>query len=136
MAKTIESVDAYIATLPDAVRPVLRRVRSAIRKALPRAEESISYGIPTYKVGGRAVLYFAGWKQHYSLYPMSRRLVEALGQDLEPYELSKGTLRLPLSRPAPTALIARIAKYRAKETAERTKPGRGAPKKRRETIRT
>ena len=70
MAKTdFKSVDEYIASQPEAVQGVLERVRSTIRKAVPGAEEVISYQIPAYKLHGRAVLYFAGWKQHYSLYP-------------------------------------------------------------------
>ena len=70
MAKTdFKSVDEYIASQPEAAQGVLQRVRSTIRKALPEAEEVISYQIPAYKLHGGPVLYFAGWKQHYSLYP-------------------------------------------------------------------
>jgi uncharacterized protein YdhG (YjbR/CyaY superfamily) len=65
-------------------------------------------------------VYFAGWKQHYSLYPVTTRLIAALGAALAPYEYNgKGTLRLPLDRPVPARLLARIAKFRAKEEAER-----------------
>jgi uncharacterized protein YdhG (YjbR/CyaY superfamily) len=68
MANTdFKSVDEYIASKPEAVRGILERVRSAIRKALPGADEVISYQIPAYKLQGRAVIYFAGWKQHYSV---------------------------------------------------------------------
>ena len=74
MAKTnFRSVDDYIASQPEATQTVLKRVRSIIRKALPAAEEVISYQIPAYKSRGQAVVYFAGWKQHYSLYPALRR---------------------------------------------------------------
>jgi uncharacterized protein YdhG (YjbR/CyaY superfamily) len=70
MAKTdFKSVDEYIATHPEDVQAILQRVRSTIRKALPGAEEAISYQIPTYRRHGGYVVYFAGWKQHYSLYP-------------------------------------------------------------------
>jgi uncharacterized protein YdhG (YjbR/CyaY superfamily) len=62
-----KSIDEYIAAFPLPVQGVLKRVRSTIRKAVPGAEEVISYNIPTYKLHGRPVLYFAGWKQHYSL---------------------------------------------------------------------
>ena len=65
----VKSVDQYIASQPAAVQRMLTRVRSTIRNAVPGAEEVISYKIPTYKLHGRPVLYFAGWKQHYSLYP-------------------------------------------------------------------
>ena len=70
MAKTrIASVDEYIASQPETGQRVLKRVRSIIRKAVPDAQEAISYRIPTYKLDGRYVLYFAGWKQHYSVTP-------------------------------------------------------------------
>lgn len=114
-----KSVDEYIASHPEAVRHILKRVRTAIRAALPRAEEVISYKIPTYKLNGRAVVYFAGWKQHYSLYPASERLAAAFNDELAQYEVHKGTIRFPLSQPVPVKLIGRIAKFRAKEVAER-----------------
>ena len=116
MAKTdFKSVDEYIATHPEDVQAILQRVRRTIRKAVPDATEVISYQIPTYKLQGRAVLFFAGWKQHYSLYPATERLIEAFEADLAPYEVSKGTIRFPLSQPVPVKLIERIAKFRAKE---------------------
>ena len=119
MAKTgFKSVEEYIASQPEAVQVVLRRVRSTIRKAVPSAEEAISYKIPSYKLHGTGVLYFAGWKQHYSLYPAGAQLVEAFKDELAPYEVTKGTIRFPLSKPVPVKLIGRIAKFRAKEIAE------------------
>jgi uncharacterized protein YdhG (YjbR/CyaY superfamily) len=122
MAKTdYKSVGEYIASQPEAVQRVLMRVRSAIRKALPGSDEVISYQIPAYKLNGSSVLYFAGWKQHYSLYPLSEGLVAAFGKELAPYELSKGTIRFPLSEPVPVRLIERIARFKAKEAAERVK---------------
>jgi uncharacterized protein YdhG (YjbR/CyaY superfamily) len=116
-----KSVDDYIASQPEAVRHILGRVRSAIRKAVPEAEEVISYKIPAYKLHGRPVLYFAAWKQHYSLYPATERLIAAFKSELAPYELSKGTIRFPLSQLVPMALITRLAKFRAKEVAQREK---------------
>jgi uncharacterized protein YdhG (YjbR/CyaY superfamily) len=90
----------------------------------------ISYKIPTYKLNGRPVLYFAGWKQHYSLYPATDHVVAAFKDDLAPYEVNKGAIRFPLSEPVPVKLIERIAKFRAKEVAEREKAKVAAPKKR------
>lgn len=130
MAKTnFKSVNEYIESQPEAVQRVLKRVRSTIRKAMPEAEEVISYQIPAYKLHGRPVLYFAGWKQHYSLYPSTAPVVAAFKDDLAPYQISKGTIRFPLSEPVPVPLIAGIAKLRAKEAAERKKT-KAAPKKR------
>ena len=125
-----KSVDEYIASKPDAVQGVLKRVRSTIRKAVPGAEEVISYKIPTYKLNGRPVVYFAGWRQHYSLYPSTNHVVAAFKDDLAPYEVSKGTIRLPFSKPVPLKLIEGIAKLRAKEVAEREKAKAAGAKKR------
>jgi uncharacterized protein YdhG (YjbR/CyaY superfamily) len=120
MATTdFKSVDEYIAAQPETVQGVLERVRSAIRKAVPEAEEAISYKMPMYKLPGGPVLYFAGWKQHFSLYPATASLVAAFKNDIAPYVVHKGTIRFPLAQPVPVKLIARIAKFRAKEVAER-----------------
>ncbi len=120
MAKTVfKSVDAYIASQPELVQPKLALVRSAILKALPEAEEVISYNIPTYKLRNEAVLHFAGWKRHYSLYPAGTALVEAFKNELAPHKVEKATLRFSLSDPVPANLIERIAKFRAMEAAER-----------------
>jgi uncharacterized protein YdhG (YjbR/CyaY superfamily) len=126
-----QSVGEYIAAQPKAARPALRRVRSAIRKALPGAQEAISYQIPAYELKGSAVLYFAGWKRHYSLYPATGALVARFRRALAPYEVSKGTIRFPLSQPVPARLIERIARFRAKEAAARAKTRTAAAKQRR-----
>ena len=116
MAKSaVSSVGDYIASRPPTVRPTLRRVRAAIRKALPKAVETISYKIPTYRVGGKAVIYFAAWTHHYSIYPATRTLVAALGDELAALKIEKGTIRLSYDTPVPAGLIGRIAKFRAAE---------------------
>ena len=129
MAKNEENVvDEYIASQPEGVQVALRSVRSALQKALPAAAEVISYKIPAYRLSSGIVLYFAGWKEHYSLYPASPGVVEAFKEDLAPYEVSKGTIRFPLSQPVPVRLIEQIAKFREKETLAR--PNRKATKRR------
>ena len=131
MAKTdFKSVDDYIATHPPEVQATLQRVRSAIRKAVPGAEEAISYQIPTYKRHGTYVVYFAGWRQHFSLYPAGARLVAAFRRELAPYEVNKGTIRFPLAEPVPIQLIQRIAKFLAKEAAARASAKAAGSKKR------
>jgi uncharacterized protein YdhG (YjbR/CyaY superfamily) len=110
-----KSVDEYIASQPLAAQSVLKLVRNAIRKAIPAADEVISYKIPTYKLHGAAVIYFAGWKQHYSLYPANDAILANFNEDLAPYEVNKGTIRFPLSKPVPVKLIERIARFRATE---------------------
>ena len=76
------------------------------------------------------MLFFAGWKQHYSLYPATKRVIDAFKDDLAPYEVRKGTIRFPLTKPVPVRLIGRIAKLRAKEVADRKKAKAAAPEKR------
>ena len=76
------------------------------------------------------MLYFAGWKQHYSLYPATERVVAAFKDELAPYEVKKGTIRFPLFRPVPVKLIGRITKFRAEEVAEREKAKAVTSKKR------
>lgn len=122
MAKAdFATVDEYIGAQPLATQVVLGRVRNAIRKAVPDATEAISYKIPTYKLRGDPVVYFAGWKQHYSVYPATGDLVAAFKNELAHYEVSKGTIRFPLCEPVPVTLIERIATFRAKEVAGREK---------------
>jgi uncharacterized protein YdhG (YjbR/CyaY superfamily) len=131
VAKTdFKSVDEYLASQPEAVRSILGRVRGAIRKAVPEAEEVISYQIPAYKLQSGPVLYFAGWKQHYSLYPATGRVIAAFKDELAPYEIDKGTIRFPLSQPVPVQLIGRIARFRAKEVAGRENTKAARPKQR------
>ena len=115
------TVDDYIDAPPWASREVLERVRGVIRKALPDADETISYQIPAYKLNGNVALYFAGWKEHYSLYPATGRLIAAFKGTLKSGEIVKSTIRFPLTSRVPTALITRIARFRAMEAAERGK---------------
>jgi uncharacterized protein YdhG (YjbR/CyaY superfamily) len=114
---TPANVSAYIAGFPRPVQTILKRVRGIVRKAVPGAEESISYQIPTYKLNGRPVIYFAAFKEHYSVYPSNTRLVAAFRDKLAGYEMSKGTIRFPLSEPVPVKLIEGIAKFRAKQVS-------------------
>lgn len=112
------TIDEYIAMQPAPTQVVLERVRATIGKSVPDAEECISYGIPAFRFNGRILLYFAGWTEHYSIYPASDAMVTALEGALDEYRVSKGTLRFPLSKPVPVKLIGRIAKFRAQELSE------------------
>jgi uncharacterized protein YdhG (YjbR/CyaY superfamily) len=125
-----ENVAAYIAGFPRPVQTVLKRVRRIIRKAVPAADEGISYQIPAYKLTGKPVIYFAAFKEHYSVYPSNARLVAAFKDKLAGYEMSKGTIRFPLSEGVPEKLITDIAKFRAKEVAGSAKAKSAARKKR------
>jgi uncharacterized protein YdhG (YjbR/CyaY superfamily) len=122
------SVDEYLAAQPPAARAVLTAVRAAIRQALPKAEESISYHMPTYKLAGAPVVYFAGWKTHVALYPATAGVVAAFAKELAGYEVQKGTIRFPLAA-VPVPLVARIAKLRATEVAAAAKKKPAATKR-------
>jgi len=120
MAKTdYRSVDQYLADQPPERRPALETVRAAIRRAAPQAVEGISYQIPAYRLHGQVLVYFAGWTQHFSLYPLTAAMQTAFAGELAPYELSKGTIRFPLDEPVPEALIERLVAFKAGEAAER-----------------
>jgi uncharacterized protein YdhG (YjbR/CyaY superfamily) len=117
----IDSVDGYIAAQPEPARGALKLVRNAIRKALPNAEETISYKMPAYRIGDQRVICFAGWKRHFALYAATSGVMRECKDELEPYEVIKGTIRFPLNEPVPAKLIGKIAKFRAREVAERGK---------------
>jgi uncharacterized protein YdhG (YjbR/CyaY superfamily) len=108
-----KSVDDYIAAQPEAVRPMLEKVRATIRIAVPEAVEGIGYAMPGYKLHGKPMLYFAGFKQHYSLFAASGSFLATLAEELKGYETRKGTIHFPLTDPVPVKLITRIAKLRA-----------------------
>ena len=111
-----QSIDEYIHGQPAHVQPHLVRIRAAIRRALPRAEEYISYNLPSYRLAGKPVIYFAAWKQHYSVYPVSAALIASLHPDV-PHEVEKGTVRFPYTAPVPVRLIDGIVKLRAAEVS-------------------
>jgi uncharacterized protein YdhG (YjbR/CyaY superfamily) len=108
-----KSVDEYIAVQPEAMRPKLEQLRAAIKKAVPDAVEGIGYRMPGYKLHGKPLLYFAGFKEHYSLFAASGTFFATLEDELRGYELRKGTVHFPLAKPVPVKLISRIAKLRA-----------------------
>ena len=110
MATTFASVDEYVESFPPEVRRTLEEVRAAIRAVVPGTEERISYGIPTFALAGRYVVYFSGWKRHVSVYPIPDVGGDpALERELKPYMAGKGTLKFALDKPIPIALIQRVA---------------------------
>ena len=109
------SIDAYIAGFPAATQEVLRQVRATIRAAAPDTDETISYQIPTFKLRGRPVVYFAGFDKHVSVYPAPVANPE-FADDMAVYGSGRGTARFPLNRPIPLDLITRIVRFRLDET--------------------
>jgi uncharacterized protein YdhG (YjbR/CyaY superfamily) len=108
MPQAFSSVDDYIASFPPDVQEKLAAVRDAMRRGAPGTDEAISYGIPTFKLAGRYVIYFAGWKAHISVYPIPK-LDDELAETVRPYQSGKGTLKFRLDEPIPYALIERLA---------------------------
>src|SRR3954449_2846383 len=116
-----KSVDKYIAAQPEALRPKLEQVRAAIMRAVPEAVEGIGYRMPGYKLHGKPLLYFAGFKEHYSLFAASGTFFAAIQEGLRGHELRKGTVHFPLTKPVPVKLISRIAQLRAAGIAATSK---------------
>jgi len=112
-------VEAYLASLPEDKRAVLERLRATIRAAAPDATETISYQMPAFKAHGRMLVSYAAFKDHYSLFPMSGEVVEALGDELKAYASGKGTIRFELDAPLPSALVKKVVKARLKELESR-----------------
>ena len=113
------SIDEYIATFPEDVQKIMKQLRKSVKAAAPGAEEAISYNMPTFKLNGRYLVYFAGWKTHIAFYGAPRGNA-AFKEDLSAYETGAGTLKFPLTEPLPLALIRKIVKFRVAENLQRT----------------
>lgn len=118
MNTSIKTIDEYIAQFPKEVQVLLEKMRTIISKAAPKAEEAMAYGIPTFKLNGNLV-HFGGYKSHIGFYPAPSG-IEAFKKELAKYEGSKGTIRFPLDKPLPAALIAQVVKFRVAKNLEKT----------------
>ncbi len=112
-----ETIDQYIAEFPKDVQKKLKEIRATIRKAAPKAEEKISYMMPTFALHGNLV-HFAAYKNHIGFYP-APRAIEKFKKELSKYEGSKGTVQFPLDEPIPLPLITKIVKFRVAENMEK-----------------
>jgi uncharacterized protein YdhG (YjbR/CyaY superfamily) len=111
-----QEVDQYLAKIPDEARTALERLRRTIRAAAPNATEGFNYGIPAFKLHGRPLVSYAALKNHCSFFPMSPAVIDAHRKDLEPYDISKGTIRFHADNPLPAALVRKLVKARIAES--------------------
>ena len=119
-----KTINEHIASHSAEIQKTLKQIRKVIKKAIPDGDESISYGIPAYKLKGTPVIYFAGYKNHISLYPAPREDPE-FKAELSRYKGGKGTLQFPLNEAPPLDLIKRIVEFRRMQVEARL----AAPKK-------
>jgi len=122
--KRVDTIDEYIAAQPKKVQVLLKEIRTAIKLSAPEAKEVISYQMPAFRLNGNLV-YFAAFKNHIGFYPTSSA-IGAFQKELSRFETSKGTIRFPLDKPLPIALVKRIVEFRVKEQTEKAN-GRARP---------
>jgi uncharacterized protein YdhG (YjbR/CyaY superfamily) len=105
-------IDAYLAILPKDQREVLQRLRAQIARLLPDASETISYGMPALALDGRVIVWYAGWKKHCTIYPLSDSFLKAHAQELKNYGRTKGSLHFTPQAPLPDAIVEQLVKDR------------------------
>ncbi len=120
---TYASVDHYIAESPAHVQALLRQIRETVAAAAPDADESISYGMPAFKLKGKPLAYFAAFKRHIGFYPTPRGIDE-FKEALSGYKGAKGSVQFPLDAPLPLDLAARIVRFRAAEIGKKAAGGK------------
>ena len=114
-APVTDQVRKYLAAVPAAARGELKKIRAAIRAAAPGATENFSYGIPGFRFNGKPLIWYAAWKHHTSLYPLTAVSKAAVGTQIAKYKTSKGTIQFPLDEPVPLNVVKRIVKARVAE---------------------
>lgn len=121
--KTHASIDAVVREAPKAMQSTLKKMRATIRKAAPKAEEAIRYGMPTFRLNGKNLVHFMYFKKHLGFFP-GRGSIKLVVKEAKPYQTGKGTLRFELDEPVPYGLVAKIVKARVKEVSPRASYGR------------
>jgi uncharacterized protein YdhG (YjbR/CyaY superfamily) len=106
------AVDVYLATLPEEQRDLLQGLRERVAGLVPDAVELISYGMPAFKLNGRFLVSYAGWKAHCSIYPLTDSFLEAHPDELKGYERTKGSLHFTPGKPLPEPLLDELIRER------------------------
>jgi uncharacterized protein YdhG (YjbR/CyaY superfamily) len=109
------AIDEYLVGLAPAQRAALEHVCAVVRRAIPEAEESKSYGMPAFIYEGRPLLGFRAAKKHLSIFPFSPAVVEAVKDRLDGFDLSKGTIRFSPDRPLPDDVLKEVVRARLRE---------------------
>jgi len=122
---TFDSVETYLDAQTPAARAALLRIRALFAEVFVGGEEHISYQIPAWRHSGTYALYSAGYTAHVGVYPVTAGVRDALGAELEPFLSGKATLRFPLDRPLPEALLRRVAEARLREMQARPAKRKG-----------
>jgi len=112
-----KTVDEYLEKVPDNMRDLLEKLRQTIRKAAPKAEEIISYQIPTYKYLGPLV-HFAAFKDHCSLVVINKSILKTFEKELQLYKTTGTTIHFTAAKPLPASLVQKIVKIRIKDNEE------------------
>lgn len=115
--KSYTNVDEYLENFSGEARKRLDTIRKMIKKEIPNGEEVISYGIPTIKIDGKYVIYFAGFPNHISIYPLPQD--GKLREEVKPYIAGKGTLKFPLNKPMPLDLVQKVIKAKLEDRLKR-----------------
>ncbi|MCX7701447.1 MAG: DUF1801 domain-containing protein [Gemmataceae bacterium] len=132
MSDRSQAVDDYLAALPDRPRRALERLRAAIRRIVPEAEEGISYGMPVFRLRGRPIIGYRAASKHCALYPFSGRVVSGLAEALVGFDVGQGTVRFAADKVPPAALLKQIIQARIRElTADNTEFAEKTGKKQR-----
>lgn len=120
MPTKAKNIDEYVKDFPTGTKKMLQQIRSTIKKTAPGSEEVISYSMPAFRLNKRILVYFAGWKDHVSVYPVPKAN-QTLQKEISRYQTGRGTLQFTLDKPLPVKFISKIVKLRMKENSEAAK---------------
>lgn len=115
-----KTFNEYISSFPKNIQNILQKIRQVVRENAPNAEETISYGMPAFKLNGKSLVYFAAWKNHIGFYPAGslesfKKELSTFRKELTPYKQVKGTIKFPYDKPIPFDLLKKIVKFRVKQ---------------------